>query len=73
MLTSFWIRFHPLPVLFPDAETRESQDDHAETAVTQLSMVLKHPVPESECELSLTPDHAPEKPQIKCSFENVPP
>jgi len=62
----------PIPVLFPDVETRESQDDHAdETAVTQLSMALKHPVLESECELSLTPDRAPEKPQIECSLERM--
>jgi len=39
----------PLPVLFPDVETRESPDDHVdETALTQFSMALKHPIPESE-------------------------
>ena len=47
----------PLPALFPDVQTRESPDDHVdESALTQLSMALKHPVSESECELSLTPD-----------------
>jgi len=35
----------PIPVLFPDVETRESQDDHGdETALTQLLIALKHPV-----------------------------
>ena len=39
----------PIPVLCPEVETRESQDDHIdETTLTQLLMALKHPVPERE-------------------------
>jgi len=64
----------PICVLFPGVEPRESQDDHVdETVLTQLSMALKHPVPESECELSLTPDRAPKKPQIQSSLERMSP
>ena len=36
------------PVFSPDVETRESSDDHVdETALTQLSMALEHPLLET--------------------------
>jgi len=53
----------PIPALFPDVETRESQYDQAdETALTQLVMV-----PEFEFKSSLAQDLALDAPQIECS------
>ena len=47
----------PFPVLFPDVETRESPSDHIdELTLTQLSMALNLPVPESDCERSSISD-----------------
>ena len=58
----------PIPVLFPDVETRESQDDQAdETALTQLAMALKRAAPEFEFESSSAQDFATDAPQIECS------
>jgi len=59
----------PLPVLFPDVETRESPDDHFdETALTQLSMALKHPVLETECESSSTSNLVLDERQTESTF-----
>jgi len=58
-----------LPVLFRDVETRESPDDHVdETALTQFSMALKHPLSESECESSSTSDLVLSEMQIESTF-----
>jgi len=64
----------PLPVLFPDVETRESPDDHTyidETTLTQLSMAPEYPVPEREFELSLTSDLVSDETQIQSRLEST--
>jgi len=64
----------PLPALFFDVETRESPDDHVdETALTQLSMALMHPVSERECEPSLTLDIVTDESQIQRSLDRMTP
>jgi len=63
-----------LPVLFPDVETRESPDDHVdETALTQLSMALKHPVLENKCESSSTSDLVLDEMQTKSTSVRLSP
>jgi len=58
-----------LPVLSPDVETKESPDDYVdETALTQLSMALKHPVLEGECERSSTSDLVLHEKQTESTF-----
>jgi len=64
----------PLPVLFPDVETRDFLDDHGDkTALTQLSMALQHPVPERVFEPSLNPDLVSDEPQIQSRLERLSP
>jgi len=55
--------------LFPDVETRESPDDHVdETALTQLSMALEHPLLETECERSSTSNLVLDERQTETTF-----
>jgi len=58
----------------PAAETRESPDYHVdETALTQLSMALKHPILETKCECSLTSDLVLDETQTKSTSVRLSP
>ena len=64
----------PLPVLFPDVETREPPDDHVdETALTQFSIALNLLVSESGCECSSTSNLVLDERQTRRTSVRSPP